>query len=418
MFRPNVTRLGALLALVVALACPPAATAQQDGPATTLRDRLTALMGPAGAASGAYVAQVGTGAEVFASRADVPRIPASVQKLYTTSAALRRFGPDDRLLTTVVGTGTIDGDGAYRGDLVLRGAGDPTFGSESFTRRAYGGGMATVQDLAGDLAAHGIRRIEGRILGDESAFDALRGVPDSGLRRISPYVGPLSGLDYNRGLAAESGSAYQSDPPSFAAERLREALRARGVMVRGASAAGVAPPGASELARDESPPVRVLARLTNRPSDNHLAEMLLKDLGSRFGGAGSTTAGASVANAAAAEAGAEPRVVDGSGLSRANQTTPHDVVDLLLANAGDRAFTGSLAVAGRQGTLRTRMRGTAAAGRCRAKTGTLSNVSGLAGYCATASGGTVAFAVLMNAVSPSGARAIQDRIAAELARSA
>ncbi|HLM51766.1 MAG TPA: D-alanyl-D-alanine carboxypeptidase, partial [Solirubrobacteraceae bacterium] len=66
----------------------------------------------------------------------------------------------------------------------------------------------------------------------------------------------------------------------------------------------------------------------------------------------------------------------------------------------------------------TRMRGTAAAGRCRAKTGTLSNVSGLAGYCATASGGTVAFAVLMNAVSPSGARAIQDRIAAELARSA
>ncbi|HLM50230.1 MAG TPA: D-alanyl-D-alanine carboxypeptidase, partial [Solirubrobacteraceae bacterium] len=111
MFRPNVTRLGALLALVVALACPPAATAQQDGPATPLRDRLIALMGPAGAASGAYVAQVGTGAEVFASRADVPRIPASVQKLYTTSAALRRFGPDDRLLTTVVGTGTIDGDG-------------------------------------------------------------------------------------------------------------------------------------------------------------------------------------------------------------------------------------------------------------------------------------------------------------------
>ena len=82
----------------------------------------------------------------------------------------------------------------------------------------------------------------------------------------------------------------------------------------------------------------------------------------------------------------------------------------------DPAFTASLAVAGRSGTLSTRMRGTTAQGRCRAKTGTLRDVSALAGYCDTTAGGHVAFAFLMNGTAPWWARIRQDRMTAVLAR--
>lgn len=81
-----------------------------------------------------------------------------------------------------------------------------------------------------------------------------------------------------------------------------------------------------------------------------------------------------------------------------------------------RAFERSLAIAGQTGTLASRMRGTRAAGNCRAKTGTLSDVSTLAGICRSASGHTIAFALLMNSVSPARGRVLQDSIARSLAR--
>jgi len=73
-------------------------------------------------------------------------------------------------------------------------------------------------------------------------------------------------------------------------------------------------------------------------------------------------------------------------------------------------------VAGRTGTLRMRMRGTAAAARCQAKTGTLSNVSSLAGYCRAASGHDIVFAVIMNNLGLGAAHAEQDQFAATLVR--
>ena len=160
----------------------------------------------------------------------------------------------------------------------------------------------------------------------------------------------------------------------------------------------------------------VLLREMNPPSDNFMAEMLIKVLGDRFGPTGSTAAGARVISDELAELELAPTIVDGSGLSRSDRTSPRDVVGLLTALAGEAAFTGSLAVAGRTGTLETRMRGTVAQDRCRAKTGTLRDVSALAGYCTTTSGSSVAFAFLMNYVNPYGARLLQDRMAIALAR--
>src|SRR5215217_9264598 len=108
--------------------------------------------------------------------------------------------------------------------------------------------------------------------------------------------------------------------------------------------------------------------------------------------------------------------LDGSGLSRSDRTSPREVVATLDEMDGDAAFGGSLAIAGRTGTLEDRMRGTSAQDRCRAKTGTLRDVSALAGYCTTRSGRDVAFAFLMNYVSPYGARILQDRMTDALAR--
>jgi D-alanyl-D-alanine carboxypeptidase/D-alanyl-D-alanine-endopeptidase (penicillin-binding protein 4) len=162
-----------------------------------------------------------------------------------------------------------------------------------------------------------------------------------------------------------------------------------------------------------------LIRLTNVPSDNFFAETLLKDLGARFGGRGSTAAGATVARAALARVGIAPAVVDGSGLSRRDRTSPRQVVRLLdwmsRSSRLGSAFRSSLAVACRSGTLASRMCGTRASGRCRGKTGTLFGVSALSGYCDVSSGHVIAFSLLMNGVSVSAARRVQNAMAAAIA---
>jgi D-alanyl-D-alanine carboxypeptidase/D-alanyl-D-alanine-endopeptidase (penicillin-binding protein 4) len=157
----------------------------------------------------------------------------------------------------------------------------------------------------------------------------------------------------------------------------------------------------------------------NQPSDNYIAETLIKGLGAQFGGAGSTAAGAAVVRQTVKDQfGIEPQVVDGSGLSRADRTTPRQIVQLLTGVEQTdiaAALAQSLPVAGRNGTLVHRMRGSAAQDRCHAKTGTLRDVSALAGYCNATGGHRIAFAFLMNRVWPPGARTLQDRMAKALA---
>jgi D-alanyl-D-alanine carboxypeptidase/D-alanyl-D-alanine-endopeptidase (penicillin-binding protein 4) len=112
-------------------------------------------------------------------------------------------------------------------------------------------------------------------------------------------------------------------------------------------------------------------------------------------------------------------MVDGSGLSRADRTTARQVVRLLQRMDGQdtaSCWNASLAVAGRSGTLRKRMRGTAAAGRCAGKTGTLIGVSALSGYCTTTGGVPVAFSFLENRVCNWCAKRIEDRMVATIAR--
>jgi len=398
-----------LLVVLFLAACAGSATASP-------LDALVARgLARAGGVSGGYVLDTTTGRALASVRADVRRIPASVNKLYTTSTALLRFGPDATLQTRVLGVGALDDAGTWQGDLYLHGGGDPTFGSDSFDRLAYGLGT-TVSTLAVRVRDAGILRVTGRVRGDESWLDTLRGGPASGYTLDLDIGGPLGGLLYNRGLAREDGSALQRQPAKFAAQQLTRELRRTRVSVAESPAVGTAPPDAEELASIDSPTMATLVRLTLVPSDNLFAEMLLKNLGARFGGAGSTVAGVRVVKRTLTRYGVHPQLADGSGLSRADRTSPRQVVTLLSALRGNAALRAALPVAGRSGTLVDRMRRTSAQDRCQAKTGTLSNVSALVGYCTTRNGHLLAFAFIENLVYTPLAKAAEDRLVIALAR--
>ncbi len=390
----------ATLACLLALLLPAAASAAgRLGTARTL----DAQMRYAGPSSSAYVVDLESGGEIYARRADTPRMPASVEKLYTSATTLRRLGPTGRLATSVLAETAPDAAGVVDGDLYLRGGGDPTFDVLDSNR------------LAQQVADAGIVKVSGRVIGDESAFDTRRGVPSSGFR-LTSEVGPLSALTFNRGRTGRSAPYWQDRPANFAATVFAKQLRALGVGVKRSVRRGRAPLAAALVTEWRSQSVAELLRLMNQPSDNFMAEMLVKVLGAQFGGAGTTSAGTRVMSEDLAELQIAPQLVDGSGLSRSDRTSARDVVTLLDELGGDAAFSGSLAVAGRSGTISTRMRGTAAQDRCRAKTGTLRDVSALAGYCIAAGGRQVAFAFLMNYVSPWSARILQDRMAIALAK--
>ncbi|MBB4662896.1 D-alanyl-D-alanine carboxypeptidase/D-alanyl-D-alanine endopeptidase [Conexibacter arvalis] len=410
---PSSVRRIALLLSAAALTAP--AAVAQTASAAPLDRAVTRELSRAGGVNGGYVLDTTTGRVLASVRADTPRIPASVEKLYTTSTALLRFGADGTLDTSVLGSGRLLDNGTWRGDLWLRGTGDPTFGSQSFINRSYGVGTS-VEELAQAIADAGITRVTGRVYGDESRFDLRRGGPSTSWRYDVWIGGALSALLYNRGLAKEDGSARQTAPALFAAQQLTAALKRAGVRVGKAASSGPAPESAEQLAAISSPPMSTLARLTNVDSDNLYAEQLLKTVGAHHGRAGSTAAGAAVVRQTMRRFKASPRIADGSGLSRVNATTPRQVVLMLDGMRDEPGFRASLPVAGRTGTLAKRMRGTSAQDRCQAKTGTLSNVSALAGYCRTANNHVVAFAFLANSVYTVSAKAAEDRLAIMLAR--
>ena len=373
-----------------------------------LKRKLDAAMDQASARSGAYVYDLSDGDGLFSRRATRRRILASNTKLFTTAAALNKFGSAGRFTTEVFGDRLPNSNGVVRGDVYLVGGGDPSFGSTSFAERAYGGGGATLEGLAVAVKQAGVRRVTGNVLGDESLFDSLRGGPDSGYG-VSEWVGPLSALSYNRGLARENGSAFQTRPPEFAAKKLKRALKRRGIQIEGSAGVSQAGAGTEEIASQDSITVGRLIRLTNQVSDNFFAEMLAKHLDATATHPGTTAGGSAAAERFASRFGATASLVDGSGLARTNRAAPRAVVRLLRGMYQHRGFEPyyeSLARGREPGTLSDRNTNQ----RCRAKTGTISGVSALSGYCRAVSGDLIAFSILMNGVGYGydSARRIQD----------
>jgi D-alanyl-D-alanine carboxypeptidase/D-alanyl-D-alanine-endopeptidase (penicillin-binding protein 4) len=354
------------------------------------------------ARTAAIAVDADTGTVLYAHNDALPVHPASNEKLPVSWAALTRLGTGFRFTTEVVGVGRRAGR-VWNGDLYLRSNGDPTLSS------------ADIAGLAATLRARGIRRVTGRIRGDESAFDQRRG--GNGWKRY--FVGgespPLSALVVDR---AQGWPALS--PPLLAARVLREALVARKISVGGRIALGIAPGDAVPLATDTSAPLSSIVQRMNQDSDNFTAEMLLKHLGTLDGGLGTSARGAAVVIAEMRAAGiptAGVRLVDGSGLSSLDRMTAQTLVAVIragLENPGIRdAFVSSLAVAGRSGTLRTRL--PTLAGIVRGKTGTTDLACSLSGLVSD----SIVFAVLQNGapVAYWSARTAQDRFVLALARS-
>lgn len=398
-----------LRALTLVLTVALAALCGSTGSGTASTPSLNTALGKALHSQGiaptrtaAIVVDVRTGAPLYAFNSTASLLPASVEKLAVSYTALRVLGPQFRFRTELVGVGARSGR-VWHGSLGLVGYGDPTLRPADLKR------------IARRFADTGIKRVAGRVFGDDTYFDSRRGA----LGWKPSYVGiesrPLSALSV-AGLpyAGVNGSA------AAAARALTEALEARGIAVTGRAGAGRAPSDAVPITFDLSQKLANVVPRMNADSDNFVAEMVLKELGTTIAARGSTAAGTRVVRSTLRRANiplAGVRMADGSGLSRFDRVTVRALADILRAGAIDpgfgKIFVSSLAVAGKSGTLHARLGTRPTYGRIHAKTGTTNRASALAGFV----GGYV-FAIVHNGspVPYWTARAAQDRFVRVLAR--
>lgn len=419
-------RLGALQAGPFAAAAPsPVLAALAEGAPTPsqagLASRLDGLLGASGLGGrvGYVVADAATGQTLLARREATPVTPASTTKLLTAVAALSVLGPYSRLTTSVVAAGdaatvtlVAGGDG-----LVATGRGDATAVV----------GHAGLADLADDTAA--ALRTAGRttvaLRLDDTVFDGTRVSPGWGPADLrSGFVAPVAPLAVESGRAVPGRAAQASDPALAAANAFAGLLKARGVTVSGVGR-GAAPAGARTLALVESAQVADVVEHMLDESDNTVAEVLGRLVAARtdrpatFDGAGDAVVAAVGALGVPTEGAS---FSGGSGLARGGVIAPRTLTaTLVLAASKDhpelRATLTGLPVAGVTGTLADRYAGQdAAVGVVRAKTGTLTGASSLAGTVVDADGRLLVFAVVADRVgSTDAARTALDAVASALA---
>lgn len=392
-----------LVALVVAAVLVPAAAAGSDVPLTTRLVQALAVGGNSPASSGVVVLELPSGTPLFERNPDASLEPASNEKLTVTYAALVTLGVSYRFHTDVLGAGRLEGT-TWVGNVYLKGFGDPTLTS------------AKLAELAGQLKRQGIRRIDGKIVGDDSWFDGVRTAPGWKSSFYLLESPPLSALSVDHGVYEKHVAL---DPALAAAGRFRFFLRRAGIDV-GRAVHGLAPTNATELATVRSAPLPSVLAEMDQQSDNFTAELVLKELGAESGGEGTTAAGTAVVLRDLAAAGiplAGVTIVDGSGLSLDDRLTARAIAMLLDTAWNDpairRPFWRALAVAGESGTLQDRMETRPAVGIVHAKTGTTDEASALSGFV----GDRYAFAIVQNGEPVNGwaAEKAQDRLATTLA---
>lgn len=440
---------------------------------------------------GVKVVSLETGRVLVEENAGKLLRPASNMKLYTVAAALDRLSPEYRYSTSVYAQNPPDAEGVVRGDLTIYGRGDPSIAAR-FNNGDYFKG---INDLAAQIVAAGVKRVEGDLIGDETFFTGPQygsgwtwedlqwsygaevsalsvndnaldlfvrpgprvgapaqittGPPDPLLTIVNRVTTSAKGsrreLAMHRGLGRDvieisgsvpiddrgyAGAIAISHPALLFVYLLRSALAQRGVKIAGRSRT-VPPPAIStgfpgrfdspqpagqlapiEIASLQSQPFSAIAAETLKPSQNLYTELILRTLGKLFPPAAndltsqpprtSEEAGLEVVKAFLTEAGvqtADLSLNDGSGLSRNDMVTPNATIQLLLHMGRHRfakAFRDALPIAGIDGTLRNRFRGTLAANNVRAKTGTLSSAASLSGYLKSAAGEDLVFSIIVN----------------------
>lgn len=344
------------------------------------------------------------GEVVLDHQAAEPLVPASTAKLLTAAAALEVLGPEHRFRTVVRALAPVDG--VVAGDLHLVGGGDPVLSTPDYLAR-YRRQPQVHTDLtalAEAVEAAGVRRVDGRVVGDEGRYDRARSVAGWPARYLDQnQTGPLSALLVNDGFTQwPTPQRWRElvatpDPAVHAAGALTRLLEERGIEVAGDPAAGPAPAEAPELAAIESPPLGEVVRQLLQESDNTTAELLVKELGAAVGDP-TTAGGLAVARAALERLGLDLTGLDlrdGSGLSIDSRVPCRLLVDVLRHPEVGPLLAERLAVAGRSGTLAEAFVDTSLEEALRAKTGSLRMVSALAGIV-TDDDGTFTFAFVAN----------------------
>ncbi|MFT4010475.1 MAG: D-alanyl-D-alanine carboxypeptidase/D-alanyl-D-alanine-endopeptidase [Nocardioidaceae bacterium] len=419
--RPTQVAPPAGLTLPAVVAAPavaaPVAAAQLD--AAAVRAALTGPLSDSalGASLAVSVAPVADPA-VFV-RGKGPVTPASTMKLLTTLAALETLGPEHRFATTVVRRAR---------QVVLVGGGDPLLTTRPITRAHWPAqaDLTTLADsTAAALKAAKVTRI--RLSYDTSLFTGPVSSPwweDDYLS--TDVVSPITSLWVDEGRTRPFRSARSSDPARDAAAVFANALKARGIEVSGALRERTAPQDAEKIASVQSAPLSELVEHTLIYSDNEAAEVLARQVAVGRGMKASFDGAARAVRQTLHDLGVDLAgavIHDGSGLSRHDLLRAETLVEVLQQSAADpesRAVLVGLPVAGFNGSLADRFDATVpeALGDVRAKTGTLSGVSGLAGTATTADGVPLLFVALADKVrlpDTLAARAALDRIAAALA---
>jgi D-alanyl-D-alanine carboxypeptidase/D-alanyl-D-alanine-endopeptidase (penicillin-binding protein 4) len=376
--------------------------------------------------AGVLVVSLSSGETVLESRSEDSFIPASLMKLLTSYAALKKLGPSFRFTTRVMAAGEPV-EGIISGDIWIKGSGDPLFTSDKAV------------ELAKSIKDKGIREIRGGIFVDNSFFQppSERICINADCRGAYNPLVSAAAIDFNtmrvritpqpkkiRSHGAIGNGRQQSqvsrrtrggqpmdhlvraqDPATLFAHAIKVALERSGVRVLGASATDAkTPPDAKEIASYDSPPLAELLSGLNKYSNNFMAEMLLRSLGGYMEGApGNSAKGLAVIRTALRESGISEDILEldcGSGLSRLCKVSPHTLCRLLAAVWNDNEireeFISSLAVNGEKGTLMKRMHKPGVT--VRGKTGTLDDVIGFAGYVTGPSGRTFAAAIILNEV--------------------
>jgi len=362
-----------------------------------------------------------TGAQLYGQNEATPAIPASTNKLLTAGAVLAGYGADHQVSTRVV-------QGANSNELVLVGAGDPLLKVSGTTD-----GERPVASLAtlARRTAQALKAANPPISGSVtlSYDDTLFTGPTLSPTWPSTYasagvVAPVTALMADGGRI---GGTVNKDPSQATATRFASLLASRGVQVSGAPVTATASADANQVAEVSSAPMSDLVTHTLTESDNEAAEVLGHLAGVRLGGSGSFEGGAQAVAKMLADLRIDSSgvtVSDGSGLSREDAVPARVLGQLLTAsarNVNPRLWPLSygMPIAGFTGTLAARY-GTAAtkAGRgvVRAKTGTLTGVSALAGLVTDSDGSLLAFALMSpDVASADSAAAVWDGVSATLA---
>jgi serine-type D-Ala-D-Ala carboxypeptidase/endopeptidase (penicillin-binding protein 4) len=376
-------RRGAVPAVVAApMRRLPGLVAGAD-PAKELREKLAALAPDINATS--CLAVTVRGATVYANQADMPVVPASNEKLVTAAVALDVLGPTFTYKTSVLAVGAPDAAGAVAGDLYLVGGGDPLLSTAAYraalaTDPTDGGGPRTsLEALADAVVAAGVRSVTGAVVGDDGRYDHQYYVARWGTR-YRDSTGLSSALAVNEGLAKLQPRTPATDPAASAAATFAALLTERGVRVGAAAHAGAAPRDATAVGALTSVPFAAVIHEVLARSDNSGAELLVKEIGVAAKGEGTTAAGLAVMTekftawmTAAGIPTAGTVLADGSGLSAENRLTCNALAALLDRYPQDSPLVQGLAVAGVHGTLVDNLKGTAAEGRLRGKTGSLNS---------------------------------------------